>query len=176
VLAAALGPGFLHTSSGTTDRRHFSGPTLSLEVLVGGHLGHTFSLGGALLRDQVFGLTLKDSNPKAQLPNIDGVSFAVNSVALFGDWRLQLGLPELHVQGFLGYARLHIAGRPAAADDAEPSGILYAAALSTEFRLAEHATLGVAARITYVPMTVTEVNATDVDTLVPALLVTGRYD
>jgi hypothetical protein len=178
VAVAGLGPGLFSANSGSSeDTRHFSGATLSLELLIGGHLAPGFTLGAAYLRDQVYGLTLKDSSATATPPSLDGISFALSTLALFGDVTLPLKLPELHLQAFLGYGTLIVSGRPAnAADVEEPSGLVLAGALSTEFRIIPQATLGLAARVTWAPLQVTEFRGTDVHTLIPALLVTARYD
>ena len=177
---ASLGVGggrFFADSGFNNDTRHFSGTSLSIDVLVGGHLAPSLAFGAAYLRDQIYGLKVRDSSPLATPPNLDGLSFYLSTLALFGDVTLPIALPELHLQGLFGYGALVVAGRPAnAAEVDNPTGMVLAGALSTEFRVVEHATLGVAARVTWAPLSVTELSGTAVPTVIPALLAVARYD
>jgi hypothetical protein len=175
VAAASVGPGlFLANSGAPGDTRRFSGQTLSLGLFMGGHLAPSFTLGGAYLLDEVFGLRSKDAVVDGDEPNLDKIHFALGSLVFVGDGRIAAA-PELHLQGFVGFGALYVTGR-SAPDIDNPSGLVWGLVLSSEFRLAEHFLLGPALRFTDAPFSVTELGGTSVNIAVPALMVAGRYD
>ncbi len=180
VLSLGVGPGLFTASSGAASNvRHFSGESLSLSLLVGGRVNRTFSLGGGYLRDEVFGLRVKDSAATGDEPDLSHNRFFTSIFGLFGDFMVPTR-PELHLQAFLGYGTLFVTGRqqPFVGDIPNPSGFVYSAALSSEFRIGREFTLGAALRVLLANFSVneTQTGSTDVDVLIPALMVTGRYD
>jgi hypothetical protein len=180
VLSAGVGAGLFRATSGVaTDQRHFSGESLSLAVLMGGHLSRRFTLGGAYLRDQVFGLEAHDDVIDGDEPLLDDLTLYLNTISLFGDVMLAEH-PELHLQAYAGRGWLGVLGRQNDADDDidDPAGWVLGAALSSELRLAQRFAVGGALRVVWAPFFVDEGSGggTDVDIVVPALLVTGRFD
>jgi hypothetical protein len=180
LFSAGIGAGvFSATSGATDDQRHFSGKSLSLAFLAGGHAGARASFGAAYLRDQVLGLRARDDLADGDEPIVDELTFYLNTVALFGDITL-VERPELHLQLFAGRGWLGVLGRPGKLDDEvdEPSGFAFAAALSAEYRLVDRVAVGGALRVVGAPFSVDEGSGggTSVGIVVPALLLTARYD
>jgi hypothetical protein len=178
VIAVGIGAGLFRARSGNTlDERRFSGETLSLEALFGGHLTRHFTLGAALARDQVFGLRASDSKLDGDEPDLTNLSFFTTAFSLFGDFEL-LRQPRLHFLGFLGYGGLFVDGRrgSGALDIETPSGFTYAIAVGCEYRVAEHVALGGRLRLSAGTWSVNERSGTDVHLLLPALLAGARWD
>jgi hypothetical protein len=179
VLSLAAGPGLFITSSGSAaDRRSFHGESVSLSLFVGGHIGRTFVFGGGYLRDEIVDLRSKDSTLDGDEPDLSHIHFFTSIFGLFGDFRIPTR-PELHLVPFLGYGSLFVSGRPlVGVNVANPSGFVYAVALTSEFRLARALTLGGALRVLLGDFSVNETGAGSmgVNVVIPALLVTGRYD
>lgn len=178
VISVGIGPGlFIANSSSPPNVRHFNGESVSLSLLLGGHFGRTFSFGGGYLRDEVVDLRAKDSGGGE--PNLAHVHFFTSVFGLFGDFRLPTR-PELHLQPFLGYGSLFVDRPPLAVAGSidNPSGLFYAGTLTSEFRVTSELTLGAALRLLYASFSVNEtgINSTPVELLIPALMVTGRYD
>jgi hypothetical protein len=174
---ASLGPGFFSSRSGASlDTRRYVGTTLSFGLNVGGHLGRNFAFGAAYLRDQVYGLGVKDSLATVQSPNVKDLSFDLNLFGLFGDVILPFAGPELHFQGVFGYATLGVSGRSNADGVSTPDGTAFSAAISGQLPLLGPTIIGLTARVTYAPLSVTEKDGTAVHIVVPALLLTVGYD
>jgi hypothetical protein len=179
LLSAGIGAGLFSAASGDADdRRHFSGESLSLAFLVGGHVGTRTSFGAAYLRDHVFGLRARDDLLDGDEPVLDDLTFYLNTVALFCDFTL-VRRPELHLQVFAGRGWLGVLGRQGADEEVDdPSGFAFAAALSAEYRVADRVAVGGALRVVGAPFSVVESSGggTSVGIVVPALLLTARYD
>lgn len=179
MLSLGVGPGlFSANSSSSPNHRHFSGESLSFSLLVGGRLNRTFSFGGAYLRDEIFGLRAKDSVPDNEPLDLSQLHFFTSSFGVFGDFALP-SRPELHLQALVGYGSLFVDGRPPILGGYDnPSGFIYSGTLSAEFRVARAFTLGAALRVLYADFSVTETlnGSTPVNVLIPALMLTGRYE
>jgi hypothetical protein len=177
VARASLGPGvFSSQSGGDTDTRRYLGTTLSFGLELGGRLGRNFAFGGAYLRDQVYGLAVRDSSSVVQPPSVKHLSFALNLYALFGDVILPFSGPELHLIGFAGYSALNVSGHANAENVDAPGGPAFGCAVSGQLPVAGAFRLGLTARYIYAPLHVDENMGTGVSVQVPALLVTVGYD
>jgi hypothetical protein len=179
VSSLGVGPGLFIANSGSApDTRRYRGESVSFSFLLGGRVNRTLALGGGYLRDEIVDLRAKDGVLDGDEPNLSHVHFFTSVFGVFGDFLIPTR-PELHAQGFIGYGSLFVDGRPLAAANVDnPSGFVYAGTLSAEFRVASDLTLGPALRLLLADFSVNEtgVGSTHVSVLIPALMVTGRYD
>jgi hypothetical protein len=179
VLSLGVGPGlFIAHGGSAADPRRFNGESVSTSLLLGGRVSPTFALGGGYLRDEILDVRSRDAVLDGDEPNLAHLHFFTSVFGLFGDYLIPTR-PELHVQAFVGYGSLFVNGRSTPAADVDnPSGFVYAGALSSEFRVAGDVTLGAALRLLFADFSVNEtrVRATPVGVLIPALMLTGRYD
>lgn len=168
---AHLGGGYFHATSGASDdTRTFSGGSVSWGFALGGRIGRYVTIAGAFSRNEIVGVRYKDAVVDGDEPDLHGLSFALWMVGPLLEVRPQEG-PGLYLQGVIGPGVLSVSGRKTSVDN--PSGLMGSLAIGYDFDVGEHWALGGQLRATYAPFDVREVAGTQVDVLVPALLLTA---
>jgi hypothetical protein len=172
-LSLGIGGGYFHATSGTDrDTRRFSGGSLALQLALGGRVGktRTVTIGGAYLRDQVFGLAAHDEVIDGDEPTLDQVAFGLWLLGLFVDVAVKPA-PGLHFQGIAGFSGIQVDAPDRDADT--PFGLAVNLGVGYDFEITQHFALGALLRNTFAPLSVDESNGTDVTTLAPSLLLTA---
>lgn len=184
-----VGAGLFRASSETPDRssRSFSGTTASWLLAVGG-TSSGLVIGGALLRDRVFGLSGEDSET-GEL-DLEDVDF---STTLVGPYLNVYPDPTggFHLQGMLAVANLDVHRRrrvptpgsfTATEPDDDPSGIGFMLGAGYEWWLAPQTSAGLVARISYSSLEVDELPSavgpsgkTSVEVFVPTIALVATY-
>jgi hypothetical protein len=168
-----VGPGLFTANSGSsTDRRHFSGTTLSLQAMVGSTLVRAVAIGGAYFRDQVFNLSAKDDVINGNEPDLSRVTMWLDAFGFFIDG-YPVSTVDVHLQGFMGFSILHTSRKDNANVD-DPTGILVSVGGGYTWPLGEHGSFGVMARLSYAGLQVSETfnTSTTVRVLIPSVLAT----
>jgi hypothetical protein len=171
--AAGVGGGYFHATSGNeNDTRRFSGGSLALQLVLAGRAGkgRTVTVGGAYLRDQVFGLAAHDEVIDGDEPTLEEVAFGLWLLGLFVDVAVK-SAPGLHFQGVAGFSGIQVDAPDRDADS--PFGLALNLGVGYDFQVTQHLALGALLRNTFAPLSVNEFNGTDVTTLAPSLLLTA---
>jgi hypothetical protein len=172
-LSAGVGGGYFHATSGNeNDTRRFAGGSLALQLVLAGRTGNTrtVTVGGAYLRDQVFGLAAHDEVIDGDEPTLEEVAFGLWLLGLFVDVAVQ-SVPGLHFQGVAGFSGIQVSAPDRDSDS--PFGIALNLGVGYDFQVTQRLAVGALLRNTFAPLSVDEANGTDVSTLAPSLLLTA---
>jgi hypothetical protein len=128
------------------------------------------AVGGAYLRDQVFGLEAHDEVIDGDEPTLDDVAFALWLLGVFVDVAVQ-SAPGLHFQGVAGFSGLSVDAPNRTSDS--PFGVALNVGVGYDLQVGQHMALGALLRSTFAPLSVNEGSGTDVNSFAPSLLLTA---
>jgi hypothetical protein len=171
---AAVGGGALVGSNGVrADTRSFSGVAVSWNLLLGGTLQRRWAGGAGISREHVPAPKARDEVIDGDEPNLEKVSFSLESLVAFVDFHpYQDGF---HALGQVGLGSFS-ADRGAVIQSAREALWVVALGAGYDFKLPGNLSVGGLAQLTYTRQEMWESEQrVDLDLFFPSLLVTAAY-
>jgi hypothetical protein len=173
-LQGALGGGaFIGTNDSSDDQRTFTGASFSWHLLAGGTVNERWALGAGFSRELVPSPSSSDEVIDGDEPNLDDVTFSLNSLTVFVDYHpYEEGL---HAQLQAGFAYFN-ADRGVGVQGTEDGSFSAIVGAGYDHRFAPGLTLGALAQLTWSRPEINEgVHTVKLNLLVPSLLFTVAY-
>jgi hypothetical protein len=171
---ASLGGGALYgTNDVAADTRSFSGVAISWNLLLGGTIGRRWAVGAGVSREHVPSPSAHDEIVDGDEPNLDSVSFSLESLVAFVDYHPYAD--GFHALGQLGFGYLR-ADREFGRQSARDAKWVVSLGAGYDFELAGNLSVGGLAQFTYSRQEMYEgERRVDLDLIFPSLLVTVAY-
>jgi hypothetical protein len=171
---AGIGGGALYGSNrGDADRRSFTGVGLSWHLLFGGTMQRRWAGGAGIAREHIPSPRAHDSVIDGDEPNLDQVSFSLDSLVAFVDYHpFQHGF---HALGQFGFA-LFSADRGTGLQVARDASVVASLGAGYDLQLQESLSVGALAQVTYTQQEMWEgTGPVNLSLVFPSLVLTAAY-